>query len=186
MPLPSLRYEWLGGLASVAIADAVAGSVMLVGAAALMVITCARYGGLVGIDLATFPKPQFYQVPTAAAQALLWGFAASGFSFVTLPHFLQRVCASASRGRAPASSLQRSSPPAGEPGFEDLVASISTDIRPRAVLDEWQRLGVVEVDDAGLVRLVVGAFVPARGFDEKAHYFGRNLHDHLAAGDSPS
>ena len=69
----------------------------------------------------------------------------------------------------------------GGPSFEDLVASISTDIRPRSVLDEWQHLGVVELDGEGRVRLLVDAFVPSRGFDEKAHYFGRNLHDHLAA-----
>ena len=67
------------------------------------------------------------------------------------------------------------------PGFDDLVASVSTDIRPRAVLDEWQRLGVVEVGADDRVRLVTDAFVPSRGFDEKAHYFGRNLADHIAA-----
>lgn len=66
------------------------------------------------------------------------------------------------------------------PSFEDLVASVSTDIRPRSVFDEWQRLGVVELDAEGRVRLLVDAFVPSKGFDEKAHYFGRNVHDHLA------
>jgi hypothetical protein len=72
----------------------------------------------------------------------------------------------------------------GTPTFERLVASVSKDIRPRAVLDEWVRLGVVEVErEAGeRVRLRVEAFVPEKGFDEKAHYFGRNTHDHLAAG----
>ncbi|MFP8873750.1 MAG: DUF6502 family protein, partial [Myxococcota bacterium] len=68
------------------------------------------------------------------------------------------------------------------PSFEQLVASVSKDIRARSVLDEWRRLGVVEVDDDGWVRLVVDAFVPAKGFDEKAHYFGRNLHDHMEVG----
>lgn len=67
------------------------------------------------------------------------------------------------------------------PTFDELVASVSTDIRPRAVLDEWLRLGVVELDERDRVRLCTDAFVPARGFDEKAHYFGRNLHDHMAA-----
>jgi hypothetical protein len=28
----------------------------------------------------------------------------------------------------------------------------------------------------------VEAFIPERGFDEKTYYFGRNLHDHIAAG----
>jgi len=70
---------------------------------------------------------------------------------------------------------------AGGASFEDLVAGSSTDIRPRAVLDEWLRLGVVEIDAKDRVRLRVEGFVPTRGYDEKAHYFGRNLHDHIAA-----
>jgi len=65
--------------------------------------------------------------------------------------------------------------------FEDLVAEVSTDIRPRAVLDEWLRLGVVEIDAEDRVRLCVEGFVPKSGFDEKAHLFGRNIHDHIAA-----
>ncbi len=69
----------------------------------------------------------------------------------------------------------------GRPSFEGLVESLSKDIRPRAVLDEWRRLGVVEIDDDERVQLVVDAFVPQQGFEEKAFYFGRNLHDHAAA-----
>ncbi len=71
--------------------------------------------------------------------------------------------------------------PAGEPSFERLVASVSKDIRPRSVIDEWERLGVVETDAEGRLRLVVAAFVPAHGLEEKAHYLGRNVHDHIAA-----
>ena len=65
--------------------------------------------------------------------------------------------------------------------FEDLVTSVSKDIRPRAVLDEWMRLGVVEIDDSDRVHLKQEAFIPSQGFDEKAFYLGRNIHDHLAA-----
>jgi hypothetical protein len=67
------------------------------------------------------------------------------------------------------------------PSFEKLVASVSKDIRPRAVLDEWLRLGVAHLDGDERVCLNAEAFVPSRGFDEKACYFGRNLHDHVAA-----
>jgi hypothetical protein len=67
------------------------------------------------------------------------------------------------------------------PSFDSLVASVSKDIRPRAVLDEWLRLGIATVDADDRVNLVVDAFVPESGFDEKAYYFGRNLHDHIAA-----
>jgi hypothetical protein len=79
---------------------------------------------------------------------------------------------------------------AAEPAasFESLVASVSTDIPPRSILDEWLRLGVVqeveedEEDEQGLVRLVVESFGPEQGFDEKTHFFGRNLRDHIATG----
>ncbi len=67
------------------------------------------------------------------------------------------------------------------PSFEDLVTSVSKDIRPRAVLDEWLRLGAVEIDAQDRVCLKAEAFVPSKGFEEKAYYFGRNLHDHMAA-----
>jgi len=67
------------------------------------------------------------------------------------------------------------------PSFESLVASVSKDIRPRAVLDEWLRLGVARLDAEDRVCLHVEAFMPSRGFEEKAYYFGRNLHDHVAA-----
>ena len=70
----------------------------------------------------------------------------------------------------------------GDASFESLVASVSKDIRARAVLDEWLRLGAARLDDEGRVALEVEAFVPERGFDEKAFFFGRNVGDHLATG----
>src|SRR6185503_12297471 len=60
----------------------------------------------------------------------------------------------------------------GSRSFEGLLASISKDIRARSLLDEWLRLGVVEIDDQDRVRLRSAAFVPSRGFEEKAFYFG--------------
>ncbi len=68
-----------------------------------------------------------------------------------------------------------------DPSFESLVESVSKDIRSRAVLDEWLRLGVVDVDDADRVCLNRNAFIPERGFDEKAFFFGQSLGDHVAA-----
>lgn len=69
----------------------------------------------------------------------------------------------------------------GAESFEALVAGVSTDIRARAVLDAWLRLGVAELDDDDRVVLRSAAFVPSRGFAEKAFYFGHNVGDHLAA-----
>jgi len=67
------------------------------------------------------------------------------------------------------------------PSFEGLVTSVSKDIRSRAVLDEWLRLGVVRLDEEDRVVLNTEAFVPQKGFEEKVFYFGHNLHDHVAA-----
>lgn len=69
----------------------------------------------------------------------------------------------------------------GARSFEALVASVSKDIRSRAVLDDWLHLGVAHLDSAGFVCLNVDAFVPERGLDEKLFFFGRNVHDHMAA-----
>jgi hypothetical protein len=67
------------------------------------------------------------------------------------------------------------------PSFEQLVSSITKDVRPRAVLDEWLDRKLVAINDDEEIVLVDTAFVP-RGDDErKWHYLGRNLHDHIAA-----
>jgi hypothetical protein len=65
--------------------------------------------------------------------------------------------------------------------FESLVKSVSTDIRPRVILDEWLRLGLAEIDAEERICLKSEAFVPQSGSDEIAYYFGRNAHDHIAA-----
>lgn len=69
----------------------------------------------------------------------------------------------------------------GALSFEALVKSVSKDIRSRAVLDEWLRLGIVTIEEGDNVRLSTDAFIPDKGFDEKAFYFGQNISNHLAA-----
>lgn len=69
----------------------------------------------------------------------------------------------------------------GVNSFEALVKSVSKDIHPRAVLDEWLRLGVATLDEQNNVHLTTDAFVPEDGFAEKIFYFAQNLHDHVAA-----
>ena len=71
--------------------------------------------------------------------------------------------------------------PADQPSLEQLVSSVSKDVRARAVLDEWLRLGIVDVSGY-VVRLKKSAFISEEGYEEKAYYFGRNLRDHIAAG----
>lgn len=78
--------------------------------------------------------------------------------------------------------LPRQASAGAGPSFESLVLSVSKDIPARSVLDEWLRLGVAEVDEDGRVRLREESFVPEQGVDEKLHFFGRNLREHIAAG----
>ncbi|MEQ1591257.1 MAG: DUF6502 family protein [Thiobacillaceae bacterium] len=77
--------------------------------------------------------------------------------------------------------LHRLASSGGLMSFESLVRSVSKDIRPRVVLDEWIRLGVAQLDDMDRVMLVTDAFVPSHGLDEKLFYLGKNVHDHLDA-----
>jgi hypothetical protein len=77
--------------------------------------------------------------------------------------------------------LPRLPRPEGGPSFERLVQSVTSDVRPRAVLDDWLNHGIATVDDVDRVVLDTAAFVPRPGSAEQLFYFGRNLHDHLSA-----
>jgi hypothetical protein len=81
-------------------------------------------------------------------------------------------------------ALPRQADSPGTASFDALVEGVSKDIRPRALLDEWVRLGVARLDAQGRVVLNKAAFIPEKGFDEKAFYLGRNVHDHLAVAGS--
>jgi hypothetical protein len=67
------------------------------------------------------------------------------------------------------------------PSFEALVASVTKDVRPRAVLDEWLDRNLVTVNGDQEIVLVNAGLVPQGDDDRKWHYLGRNLHDHVAA-----
>ncbi len=64
--------------------------------------------------------------------------------------------------------------------FEALVSSVSKDVRPRAVLDEMLRLGVVEETTEGVL-LVAAGLAPHQGFDAMSEALAVNLEDHAAA-----
>jgi Family of unknown function (DUF6502) len=83
----------------------------------------------------------------------------------------------AGKRKGPARPLARG-PQAGS--FDSLVTSVTQDIRPRAMLDELLRLGVVKESEEG-VELVADGFIPREGFTELSSLFADNLHDHLAA-----
>ena len=65
--------------------------------------------------------------------------------------------------------------------FETLVRSVSKDVRPRTVLDELNRAGLIDTGPDGTLRLraeaVVGTATPA----DKEVFFAANVGDHLAA-----
>ena len=64
--------------------------------------------------------------------------------------------------------------------FDTLMAGVSSDVRPRAMLDELKRLGAVS-EEGDTVRLLAGSFSPRQGFQEMSWLFADNLHDHASA-----
>lgn len=70
---------------------------------------------------------------------------------------------------------------ASGPSFDSLAQDVTKDVRPRALLDEWLRLGVARLDSEGRVVLNQRAFTPQKGLEEKSFYLGRNVADHIAA-----
>ena len=66
------------------------------------------------------------------------------------------------------------------PSFDALVQAVSHDVRPRAVLDELQRLGLAQ-DVDGQITLLTQGFVPKLGFSEMAAQLQNNVADHLSA-----
>ena len=69
----------------------------------------------------------------------------------------------------------------GEPidSFANLVRAVNAELRPNAVLAEMVRLGVVTVENER-AHLVVDAFVPQKGFDDRVQYLAENGHDYLS------
>ena len=78
-------------------------------------------------------------------------------------------------------ALPRLASDGGRTSFEALVESVSKDIRSRVILDEWLRVGVVQLDRQDRVVLNPNALAPSRDFNEKLQYLEANVHDHLAA-----
>jgi hypothetical protein len=74
-------------------------------------------------------------------------------------------------------ALSRTSPSGG---FDALVAGISTDVRPRAVLEDMLRLGIVQETGDSICLLDAG-LAPRQGFAEMAQLLQANAHDHIAA-----
>jgi Family of unknown function (DUF6502) len=65
--------------------------------------------------------------------------------------------------------------------FEHMASGVSRDVRPRALMEELLRLGVVERSEAGQLRLLENGFAPRTGLAEMAELMAANLGDHAAA-----
>lgn len=65
--------------------------------------------------------------------------------------------------------------------FISLAETLTNDIHPRALMDECVNRGIIKLTDDGMVHLIVESLIPADDLDEKAHFFGQNIHDHIAA-----
>lgn len=68
----------------------------------------------------------------------------------------------------------------GDVSFDALVASISTDVRPRAVLDQLLHLGLIEFND-DQVRLIGAGFAPRADWTALSASATDNITDHLRA-----
>lgn len=67
------------------------------------------------------------------------------------------------------------------PSFDSLIATVTRDLRPRAVLDDWLAQDMVSLEPDGTVTLKAEAYLPREGSEAQLFYFARNLHDHIAA-----
>lgn len=64
-------------------------------------------------------------------------------------------------------------------GFEELINSISKDVRPKAVLDEMLSRKMVLINAIGLIEPSLESIISNQPPDDVAKYLGMNIHDHL-------
>jgi len=95
--------------------------------------------------------------------------------WISDPRFLNADQSARALARTPKKGVQ------GEVDFSTLVLEVSRDVGARAVFDELERLGVVDLREDGYVSLKTVAFVPKDGMQESFHFLGANVSDHLAA-----
>ena len=75
-------------------------------------------------------------------------------------------------------------PRTGTASFDELVAMVSTDIRPRTLLDEWIRrdiVSIVEIETKPHIKLHLDNYAPATDQNESMYFFGENIADHIDA-----
>lgn len=65
--------------------------------------------------------------------------------------------------------------------FENLVRDVNRDIRPRTILDELMRQGIVENGEDGLLYVSQSAAIGPASSEDQMVFFAANLGDHVAA-----
>jgi len=66
--------------------------------------------------------------------------------------------------------------------FDSLVEQITSDVRPRTLLDELVRKGAVTVDaDTDMIALTETALIGSVGMDDGLYFLERNVGDHIGA-----
>eukprot|EP00578_Thalassiosira_sp_NH16_P011569 CAMPEP_0181121150 /NCGR_PEP_ID=MMETSP1071-20121207/24574_1 /TAXON_ID=35127 /ORGANISM="Thalassiosira sp., Strain NH16" /LENGTH=730 /DNA_ID=CAMNT_0023205929 /DNA_START=48 /DNA_END=2240 /DNA_ORIENTATION=- len=88
-----LTFEWMGGLAVVALSDSIQGIIMVISFICLPIVILSKFGGWKGIDPLTYPRKDFYQTPSSGEQLMFWQFTLLNISFFALPHMVQRIYA---------------------------------------------------------------------------------------------
>jgi Family of unknown function (DUF6502) len=78
--------------------------------------------------------------------------------------------------------LPRQSAKDAEPSFDSLVAGVSQDVHPRAVLEELVRLELAHWDEHDKVRVLANAFTPSADRDAQRRFLAANAADHMRAG----
>ncbi|MEX8501501.1 MAG: DUF6502 family protein [Leptothrix ochracea] len=106
--------------------------------------------------------------PTPAAMLFTRWITDAGYRGVA-PDSLSRT--------VPLSRLPRHGPP---PSFEALARDVSSDVHPRTLLEELQRLGFVRVEDEDVL-LETDRFISQPGDTNAARTLAVNAADHLAA-----
>lgn len=80
-----------------------------------------------------------------------------------------------------AKPIPRNPQPDNKISFMSLAGALTNDIHPRALMDECVSRGIIKIDGQDMVHLIAESLVPADDLDEKAHFFGQTIHDHIAA-----
>lgn len=77
--------------------------------------------------------------------------------------------------------IPRNPHPDHKTSFISLAETLTNDIHPRALMDECINRGIIKLTEDGMVHLIAESLIPANDLDEKAHFFGQTIHDHISA-----